>query len=409
MTVLLDPTVISSTVATLCALYLMFRVVQKPGNLALRAAWLGTQSFAFSLCLGLLNYGAEATRPVSSTTRFIGTTQHMLAMIGIYLAFCAYVFMAYTRDDAVKRVRWHGTALLVVLVVALVPAIAASPEDFTASHVSDHANGPVSSIYLVVFIGYLAVMVGAAALLAWKWSRLADEPWIRRGLVMGTIGYVLAAGYCAVRTALIVLDLIDRPILIKDGAVTGWLITASLPFVVVGITVPGWGPRLAAALRWWAMQRTHRRLYPLWSALTSAHPHVRMSIGPSRLGGWTLRRFNRPWLAHWLDEKWAVEDLSLRLHLRVVQIWDARRALLDHCDAADYDRALDDPRLRRRRPDVRAAFAEAAMLAAGLRRHQAGERPLRTGGHPVPDGAATADLAANVTWLRHVAAGLELR
>lgn len=405
MKVLLDPTVISSTVATICAMYLLRLVVRKPGNLARRAAWLGAQLFAFSLCLGLLNYGAEATRPVSDVTRWIAITQHVLGLVALCTTYCAYVFMAREHDDAVRHVRRHVTALVVVVSVMLVPAIAASPEDFTASHVSDHADGPVSSVYLVIFTAYVAVLVAGTGRLSWKWSRLVDEPWVRRGLVVGTIGFGLAALYCAVRMTLIVLDLVGDSVLTKDGTVTGWLIAASAPFILAGITVPGWGPRLSAAVRWWRMLRAHRRLHPLWSELTSAHPHVRMSLGPSRLGAWVQRRSS---FSRWLDETCAVDNLPLRLHLRVVQIWDARRALLDHCDAADHARALDDPRLRRLDPDDRAACAEATMLAAGLRRHRAGERPAGLDVDTLPTSVGTADLAANVTWLQQVSKHLDL-
>ncbi|MFD9703903.1 MAB_1171c family putative transporter [Lentzea sp. NPDC059081] len=388
MTVLLDPTVISSAVATLCALHLLVKVVRKPDNRALRSVWLATHCFAAGLCLGLLNYGAESTRPVPDITRWTAITQHVLSMTGVYLGYSAYVWMAREHDDAARHVRRHGIGLVVALVTAVVPVVVASPEDYTAAHVADYGHAPLSSIYLAVFTGYIAVLVGCTGRLSWTWSRLADEPWIRRGLVVGTAGYALAAVYCAVRTTFIVRAVLGAPVGVKEGAVTGWLIAAAVPFMLVGITVPGWGPRLSAALRWGSMHRTHRRLHPLWLALTSANPHVRMSIGPSRLG-----------------EKWAVDNLPLRLHLRVVQIWDARRALLDHCDTADYDRALDDPRVRAKAPDVRAAFAEAAMLTAGLRRHRAGEPAPRRGPDALPALAGTADLAANVTWLRHVAAG----
>jgi hypothetical protein len=44
--ILLDPTVISSTIATVCAMYLLRSLVRKPDNLALRATWLSTQCFA---------------------------------------------------------------------------------------------------------------------------------------------------------------------------------------------------------------------------------------------------------------------------------------------------------------------------------------------------------------------------
>ncbi|NKE63770.1 hypothetical protein FXN61_46515, partial [Lentzea sp. PSKA42] len=353
--ILLDPTVISSTIATVCAMYLLRSLVRKPDNLALRATWLSTQCFAFSLCLGLTLYGLHLMDPIPAALRWISITQHALAMIAVYLGYSAYVFMALERDAAVRHVRRHGMALVVVLAVALTLAIGAAPGDFLASFVADYENGPISAVYLALFTGYLAVLVGGAGRLSWKWSRLVDEPWIRRGLVIGAAGFVMAGVYCVVRTTFIVMATLGNRIPIKEGAVTGWLITASLPLVLIGVTVPGWGPRLAAALRWWRMYRAFRRLHPLWSRLTTAYPHVRMSLGRSGLARWfgDSSKFATRW-----DEKWSPHrrDLALRLHLRVVQIWDARRALLDHCDISDYDRALTDPRHRRRRAEVRAAY-----------------------------------------------------
>lgn len=380
-TALGDPTVLSATIATVCAMYLLRSVVRKPENLALRMTWLSTQAFAISLCLGLLIYGLHLMDPIPARLRWISITQHATAMVAIYLGYSAYAFMVRARDAAVRHVKRHGLALFVVLAAALAAAIGASPADFYAGLVADYANSPVSACYLALFTGYIAAVVSSAGYLSWKWSRLVDEPWIRRGLVIGAIGYVLAGVYCVVRTTFIVRAIAGNRIPIAEGDVTGWLITASLPLVLIGVTVPGWGPRLAAAVRWWRMHRAFRRLHPLWAELTAAQPHVRMSLGRSR------------------------DDLALRLHLRVVQIWDARRALLDHCDAADYDRALADH--RHRRAEIKTAYAEGAMLRAGLRRHRAGTVVPQTTPLP-PAGVETADLAANVAWLQHVARGLKV-
>lgn len=400
-----DPTVITSTIATICAMYLLRSVIRKPSNLALRATWLSTQSFAFSLCLGLLIYGLHQMDPIPVRLRWISLAQHVVAMVAIYLGYSAYVFMAHPHAAAVRHVKRQGLALLAVLAVAVATAIAATPADFYAGHVADYANGPVSAVYLALFTGYITVMVISSGTMSWKWSRLVDEPWIRRGLVIGSIGFALAGLYCVVRTTFIVMATTGNRIPIKEGAITGWLIAASLPLVLIGVTVPGWGPRLATTLRWWRMHRAFRRLHPLWSALTTAHPHVRMSLGPSSLATWLAHRFGDR-LATWWDDKWSPHrhDLALRLHLRVVQIWDARRALLDHCDTTDYDHALANPRHRRRSPEIRAAYAEGAMLSAALLRQRAGTRPDAC--DPPGTGLGTADLAANVAWLQHVAKGL---
>ncbi|MGW4060818.1 MAB_1171c family putative transporter [Amycolatopsis sp. NPDC004747] len=397
-----DPTVIAAAIATACSMYLLRSVLRRPENLALRAAWLGSQIFAVSLCLGLLVYGLHLLVPIPARLRWISIAQHVTAMTAAYLGYSAYVFMANERNAAIRHVKRHGLALLAVLAPALTAAIGAPPEDFYAGLVADYANSPVSACYLTLFTAYVAVAVTGAGTMSWRWSRLVDEPWIRRGLVIGTIGYALAGVYCAVRTTFIVMAVTGDRIPVKEGAVTGWLIAAALPFVLIGVTVPGWGPRLAAALRWWRLHRAFRRLHPLWSELTAACPHVRMPLGPSRLA----RRFGSA-VETWWDDKWSPHphDLPLRLHLRVVQIWDARRALLGHCDVADYDRVLADPRHRRRRTDVRAAYAEGAMLRAGLRRHRAGAPGRRTA-PALPAGVETADLAANVIWLQHVAKGL---
>lgn len=394
-----DPSVMGAVIATCCAQLVLRAVVREPGNLARRAAWLGMQSFAFSLCLGLLNYGSQATRLLSATTRWIAITQHYAALAAIYFAYAAYVFMAREHAAAISHARRHGYVLLAVLAAITIPAVFATPEDFGAGHIADYAHGPVSSSYLAGFTAYIAVMVAATAGQSWKWSRLTDEPWIRRGLALGALGFVMASVYCVVRATFIVFALTGHRIPTKEGAVTGWLIAAALPLIVIGLAVPWYGPRLSAAIRWWRAHRAHRALHPLWTTLTETHPHVRMTLEPSGLGSWLHRHFGATAARQW-DECWAPHhrDIDLRLHLRVVQIWDARRALLDHCDRTDYDRAWDDlPGPGK----TRAAHAEAAMLAAGLRRHRNGERLA----HPeaVPAGIETIELAANVTWLQDVA------
>src|SRR5581483_1088027 len=68
---------------------------------------------------------------------------------------------------------------------------------------------------------------------------------------------------------------------------------------LVGWTLPGWGPRVAAAGRWVTAYRRHRRLYPLWSALHRAVPSI--ALAPARSA---------------LADRLAVRQLEFRLYRR---------------------------------------------------------------------------------------------
>ena len=402
--ILLDPIVLAAFLATGGWVYLLHLLLRRPANPALRCAFPAAVFTASSLCLGLLIYGSQNTYPVTDATRWTSVVQHLCATTAIFLGYGAYAFMAYQRRDAHRLVRRHGAVFLIVQVAQAVFGLAGTPEDFSAGYVADYHNAPLTTVYLVLFTGYASVMAAGGVRMSARWSKSADDPWMRRGLVAGGCGFAVACVYCAVRTAFMVLAVLGDPIPVKEGAVTGWLVAVAVPMVLISTVLPGWGPRLGAAVRWWRLHRAHRRLYPLWSALTEAHPHVRMSVGPSPFGTWLRRRPFAAALADRWDDAWSPHDLDLRLHLRVMQIWDARRALLDHCDDIDYDRAVAQH--QRLRPGIREAHAEAAMLAAGLERHRTGTPPAGRVREPRPARAETLDLAANVDWLEHVAKAL---
>ncbi|MET8995667.1 MAB_1171c family putative transporter [Amycolatopsis sp. NPDC004169] len=380
--ILLDSTVLAAAGATAAWLLFLRALLRNPRNDAVLCVWLSALFLAFGLYLGLLEYGAEATRPLPRWARVAAITQHVCTLVGLYAGYCAYAHLVHEPREAVRHLVRQGWVLAVTVTVMLVPAVLAGPGDFTAAHTGHYGEGPVAGSYLAVFTVYAGIVAAALARTSWTWARRVDDRWIRRGLLAGTAGLLTGVLYFLLRAGYIVLAATGHQPASKEGALIGRLLAVAVPLSVFGLTAPAWGPRLSRVRVWWWAYHAHRRLHPLWAELTGAFPHVRLPLPASR---------------------WSPRHRHLRLHLRVIQIWDARRALLGHCRAADYQRALSESTLTGRR---RAAQAEAAMLAAGLRRLRAGQAPGEPGETHAEPHAGEADLPADVAWLVQVAAAL---
>ncbi|WIX90543.1 MAB_1171c family putative transporter [Amycolatopsis sp. DG1A-15b] len=382
--IFLDSTVLAAAGATAAWLLFLRAVLRNPWNNALVCAWLCALLVAFGLYFGLLEYGAEATRPLPLWARISATTQHVCTVVGLYSGYSAYAFLVHEHREAVRRTVRQAWVLAATLTLMVIPAVLADPGDFTAAHLGRYSESSLAAGYLVVFTIYAGVIVGALAKTSWTWSRRADDHWIRRGLLAGTAGLLAGVLYFLLHAAYLTLAVTGHQPAAKEGSLIGWLLAVAVPLSLSGLTAPLWGPRLSQVRAWWWAYHAHRRLHPLWAELTGAFPRVRLSLPESRPGsrlrtpspraGRTARA-----LARW-DERWSPlhRHFDLRLHLRVMQIWDARRALLGHCRDADYRRALSESTLPGPR---RAAHAEAVMLAAGLRRYRAGQSPGEPGGH----------------------------
>ncbi|SDJ03964.1 hypothetical protein SAMN04488074_101347 [Lentzea albidocapillata subsp. violacea] len=384
----MPPIIVAITlVAALSLGYMLRSMMMNPANQALRAACAAMLVMLLAIGLGLVTADAHLVYPMSAVKWRISVMQHLLTMVSLYLVLVFFLFSVHPAPVAKRLARRHGAVLLAAVLVALTFAFVATPADYSAGFLAHYVDAPFTSLYLVTYVVYLGVLIVAAALLSARWSRLASDPWIRRGMAVGAAGCTAGAVYSVIKASYLLLARFGVTPRVGEMVLTGPVILVAVPLGLVGLTVPGWGPRLTTLILWARRYRAHHQLHSLWAALTARFPHVTMDLGGTRLGPW------------W-DDKWAPHphEMDLRLHLRVVQIWDARRALTDYCDPAEYDRALHAADRAGLAGDERAAFAEAAMLTSALRRD---ERVEGTGSnHPPP--AMEADLARNVAWLREV-------
>lgn len=365
---------------TFCLAYMVRSLMFKPSNHALRAAVLGILAMLAAIGLGMITSGAESRHPIAAGKWWLSVTQHAMTMTSLYLSMVFFLYSVHRPARATALAMRHGAVLLAAIAAAIGFASLASPEDYSAGFVTLYTKAPFSSLYLAVYGGYLTAMITTVAALSFRWSRLAGDPWIRRGMLVGAVGNSIGVVYGTIKVTYILLGRADITPAVGEMTLTGPLILVAVPLGLIGLTVPGWGPRLTAVINWVRRHRAHRQLFPLWSALTEQFPHTRMALGRSRFD-------------------W--RDLDLRLHLRVIQIWDARRALTDYCDPAVHEAGLARGRATGLTADALAAFAEASMVTAALRCHREGT-PVSADRSLLPTGAGEADLAVNVAWLRQV-------
>jgi hypothetical protein len=239
-----DPVGVAAIVVAACVAYMVWRLVGNPRNPALWAVFLAMVFMAGAIFLGLADYGvAEAVHPLPVVNWWISVASHLCTLAGLFCASAFFVFSVH--DNPKANVVRRGAVLLLAMAAAVLFAALASPADYSAGIAAHYAQAPRSSVYMIVFVAYTMVAIGNITLLSWRWSRLAEEPWIRRGMVVGAAGASVGVAYGAFKVAYIVAALAGAR-LFKEGAVTGWLIGIAVPLSLIGLTVPGWGPRLAA-------------------------------------------------------------------------------------------------------------------------------------------------------------------
>ncbi|GAA1288052.1 MAB_1171c family putative transporter [Saccharothrix xinjiangensis] len=232
------------------------------------------------------------------------------------------------------------------------------------------------TVYLCLLFGALAVGQVETVRLSWRYARMANRTWLRRGMAAVVVGGSL----CLLYSLLGFAEVAGHGEAMAKVDLLRWLVgDLGAALEIFGWTVPTWGRRLSALAGWVGRYRAYRRLRPLWAALYEASPAIALDPPRSRLGELVPPR-----------------DLRYRLYRRVIEIRDGQLALR-RCatapDVADGERRAED---------------EAAALWTALRARQVGGAPVAVGVPDVGDahgdgGGDLAGIDGEVTWLLRVA------
>lgn len=253
-------------------------------------------------------------------------------------------------EVARRRARARLALLAVAAVALVVLFLAAGPtEPHTTDFVATYAERPVFAAYLIVYLSAFAIGMVDVVRLCWPYAHVAGRSWLRRGLRTTAIGAACGLLYAGVRVADVIgaqagADIRRWEPLAPPAASLGALL------VILGLTMPAWGPRLSQFRGWVRRRRQYRQLQPLWSDLHRLMPQIALD----------------PPVATPLS------NLDRRLYRRVIELYDGSLALRPYLDEAAASRAgRIGTRLGLRSDDL-AAVMEAARLRGAVRAYAHG-------------------------------------
>ncbi|RBQ19620.1 hypothetical protein DP939_12805 [Spongiactinospora rosea] len=281
-------------------------------------------------------------------------------------------------------VRYACYLVAALVAMAVLFAAAPTPVDDVRFAARYGASPWVLEYWLVYGAAIVPALLGVTRE-ALRCARLAATATLRAGLRLVVAGAAIATLYQLHKTLYFAarrLEFAYPPVPLNLDAL---LPPLSLLLLVIGTTMPGWGPRLKVPemLEWSGRYLAYRRLRPLWLALYRAVPEIAL-VPPAAA----------------LSELSPV-DLRLRLYRRVIEIRDARLALLPYFDpdvAAAARKLAGRKGMTGRDVEV---LAEAAMLAAAMQDKERGRRPRLPADAPAVPGGG--DLESDTDFLDDVA------
>lgn len=242
----------------------------------------------------------------------------------------------------------------------------------------EYARDSAVTAYLLIFmvVGFFAYCTDITRL-CWRFARICGRPWLRRGLRITAVGAAVALLYSTNKIAYLIAYWSGyQPT--GEREIAAVLVTISALLMMIGLTMPAWGPILTITRRWDDF-RSYQRLEPLWRDLVDALPELELDASLRRRLG-------------------AVRDIDYALTRRAAEIRDGCLALRPYMDVRVTELADQHAERAGLTGDERRATIEAAHLACALRAHQRGlvaALPLPPDGlHRPSDG-----YAGEIAWL----------
>ncbi|MFE3325906.1 MAB_1171c family putative transporter [Streptomyces sp. NPDC059176] len=327
--------------------------------------------------------------------RLLGVTNIATLIVYCSVAVCITCFLALlvSWSSAQNRVRmWHRliVSYAVITVAAMITFFSLGDVSDGEHHV-DFDTHYAETPYIVEFllahqILYTVGMVGLFRM-CWRYAKVVDRVWLRRGLKTIAVGAVAGLGYGPIKIITLVWDLVGTsPLDTVNNVVAPMSASVSAWAFSLGFTMPAWGVGLDRARERARNYLAYRRLEPLWSALTRAFPEVVLlpDLYPEN---------PRRALGH--------DDLAFLVNRQVIEIRDGQLALQPYVDPAVAHAARDACTARKVPPGQAQAVIEAARIKTALQALADGED--RSHAAAVPHDPAAGDLAGERDWLIRVA------
>ncbi|OLF14676.1 MAB_1171c family putative transporter [Actinophytocola xanthii] len=235
-----------------------------PRNPALRALCALLLAFAIAVTIGLPPV-YQSIPPLMWYPSGVRLVQHLLAV----LAGLAMQVLGGHVAGATATVYRFWVPYTVVTLVAMVVLFVLAPVGTDADDfVNQYAAAPFVTEYLLVFLTFAVLSLGAVCLRSVRHARLTRRRCLPTGLRLlasaGLVGIVFAlhkAGYALARRFGL-----EPPW--SEGPVSTTLVCGAALLLAVGATVAGWAPKLVRLRLRLRRYHAYRRLDPLWRRCT---------------------------------------------------------------------------------------------------------------------------------------------
>ncbi|MEV6814254.1 MAB_1171c family putative transporter [Micromonospora sp. NPDC051296] len=377
------------------SLYKLRDLARDRGNLPLRALCLALLAITLSMTIQPFMPRIDQFLGLLDAARLISNCLSLLC------ATAAQAFLLYmTSDDAETRrsVRRRSVALAVT-VTAMVALFAVTPPatGLAEPRVRDgeYYGEPFDAPFLYVYLAFLGWSLVQVVILAGRYARIAHRPLLRFGLRLIVAGSLWGLAYVSAKLVAVAVGILRPDWALAADALVVLTFTTSILLVLIGSTLPSWGPMVGLDRLWeWAgALRDYRRLHPLWRRIHDVLPQI--ALLPPATGV-------RGALA-------VARDASLRRVRITVEILDGYASLRPWMSGAVAAHAEQVARQHGLSGQQRAAVVEAAVIGAALRARRDGLPAADgTGQRPDPFPGPGTDLGAadQVTWLARVARAL---
>ncbi|KFF98062.1 hypothetical protein PV367_13730 [Streptomyces europaeiscabiei] len=152
-------------------------------------------------------------------------------------------------QDVLKASLYARVAFAVCVLAAMLPLFASTTEN-SMEFTTEYASIPGVTVYLMVYLGYVAVTCGEIAFLCSGMALVARRgrhTWSARGLALSTVSALLGVAYAASKGSYLVAHYLGHPwSLDKEEIVSPVLAGLAVITLITGLTMAMVGRRLAS-------------------------------------------------------------------------------------------------------------------------------------------------------------------
>ncbi|MGW6459708.1 MAB_1171c family putative transporter [Streptomyces sp. NPDC055078] len=239
-------------------------------------------------------------------------------------------------------IRWTVAYGLVVVAMTALFWLGDAPVARYIDFETYYATEPAIAAFTLLCLAAQAIAMAGVVRACLRWARLAEDPWLRRGLRLITTGAAFGIGVSALRATAMAARWAGTDWDRLNTTASALCAMAGLTLGALGFALPAWAGRFARLRDRLDSRRGHRALFPLWDALRTAAPTI---VLPARIPWW---------------------HLQLRLTRRLAEINDGRLAVWQATDERVAARARSLGREAGLPPDELTAVVEAALLKGAI-------------------------------------------